>query len=223
MTTMPLGKKIALVAAALLVSLAAASAFRRDIPPISDSGTAATAQTRQFIEPVTRRLTADSAVRPPRAHTPFRLAPQPDPAFSPPLAATGAGTRELAGLPLSYQRTLSPVGALMRPLEGAVAGDTSREDIEDAPELFPATGPSAAQAGPRTHRIVDGDTLTKLAAEYLGSSDRYLEIYAINRDILNSPDLLPIGKTLKIPATDSHPEPAKLAPIPPGALRRAAD
>ncbi len=72
---MPLGKKIALVAAALLVSLAAASAFHQDVPPVSDQGNAATADSPQFVEPVTRRLTADSAMRPPRAHTPFHLAP----------------------------------------------------------------------------------------------------------------------------------------------------
>ncbi len=138
---------------------------------------------------------------------------------------------------MSYQQTLSPVGSLLRPLEGRDIGDTSREDAENAPELFPATGPTAANTGARSHQIVDGDTLTRLAAEYLGSSERYLEIYALNRDILTKPDLLPIGKTLKIPSNDSPPEAAvgrkesghsgaaapKLVPIPPGALRRAND
>ena len=83
-----------------------------------------------------------------------------------------------------------------------------------------------------SHRISDGDTLSKLAVEYLGSADRYLEIFEYNRDVLTKPDLLPIGKTLKIPprdrafqtgsATVHGPESAtpKMVPIPPGALRR---
>ena len=31
------------------------------------------------------------------------------------------------------------------------------------------------------HVVVDGDTLTRLAARYLGSSDRYQEFFAANR------------------------------------------
>lgn len=51
----------------------------------------------------------------------------------------------------------------------------------------------------QTHRIVDGDTLRTLAERYLGSADRCLEIYDANRDVLPSPELLPIGVELKIP------------------------
>jgi nucleoid-associated protein YgaU len=51
----------------------------------------------------------------------------------------------------------------------------------------------------RVHRVVDGDTLAGLAARYLGSAARAEEIYAANRDILNDPELLPIGAELKLP------------------------
>ena len=51
----------------------------------------------------------------------------------------------------------------------------------------------------RTHKIVDGDTLSRLAQRYLGSADRYQQIYEANRDVLRSPDLLPIGKVLRLP------------------------
>ena len=50
-----------------------------------------------------------------------------------------------------------------------------------------------------THKIVDGDTLADLAARYLGEADRYLEIYEANRDLLPSPEVLPIGAELQIP------------------------
>ncbi|MHC4180883.1 MAG: LysM peptidoglycan-binding domain-containing protein [Planctomycetota bacterium] len=61
--------------------------------------------------------------------------------------------------------------------------------------------PSAPRRVPplRTHKIVDGDTLEALASAYLGSADRWLEIYELNRDVLPSPALLPIGVQLKIP------------------------
>lgn len=51
----------------------------------------------------------------------------------------------------------------------------------------------------RRHTIVDGDTLVDLAERYLGDADRYLEIYRANRDVLPSPEVLPIGAELEIP------------------------
>jgi nucleoid-associated protein YgaU len=58
--------------------------------------------------------------------------------------------------------------------------------------LLPATGP-------RTHKIVDGDTLAALAQSYLGSASRARDIFDANRDVLSDPELLPIGVELKIP------------------------
>lgn len=63
--------------------------------------------------------------------------------------------------------------------------------------LQPATGP-------RTHKIVDGDTLAALAQLYLGSAARAREIFDANRDVLSDPELLPIGVELKIPPTDGR-------------------
>jgi len=56
-----------------------------------------------------------------------------------------------------------------------------------------------ADDSPRTHKIVDGDTLEALAERYLGSAARSAEIYEANRDVLPSPQLLPIATQLKIP------------------------
>ena len=50
-----------------------------------------------------------------------------------------------------------------------------------------------------THTIVDGDTLEQLAERYLGTADRAQEIFEANRDVLSSPQLLPIGTRLRIP------------------------
>ena len=50
------------------------------------------------------------------------------------------------------------------------------------------------------HYIVDGDSLERLAEELLGSRERALEIFAANRDVLEDPEILPLGKPLRIPA-----------------------
>lgn len=59
--------------------------------------------------------------------------------------------------------------------------------------------PQSGQSPSRTHKIVDGDTLSGLAQRYLGSDARYLEIFESNREVLSTPDLLPIGVVLRIP------------------------
>lgn len=50
------------------------------------------------------------------------------------------------------------------------------------------------------HRIVNGDSLESIAAEYLNSGQRALEIYELNRDVLASPTILPLGTELYIPS-----------------------
>jgi LysM repeat protein len=79
-------------------------------------------------------------------------------------------------------------------------------------------GPSAE---PMTrHKIHDGDTLPALAQRFLGTAERAGEIFQANRDVLNRPDLLPIGLELKIPPRESPvttmPGPQRrLVPLPP--------
>lgn len=79
----------------------------------------------------------------------------------------------------------------------------------------------------RTHKIVDGDTLEKLAERYLGSADRAMEIYEANRYVLPGPDVLPIGIELHIPPWSKKPEGSSgsasrgtLVPVRPNASRR---
>jgi nucleoid-associated protein YgaU len=65
-----------------------------------------------------------------------------------------------------------------------------------SPPPWPATEENAE---PRTHIVVDGDTLEKLAGRYLSDPHRSREIFELNHEMLSSPDLLPIGAELKIP------------------------
>jgi nucleoid-associated protein YgaU len=51
----------------------------------------------------------------------------------------------------------------------------------------------------REHSLVDGDTLQRLAQRYLGDANRWPEIQVANSRLLANPDVLPIGKTIRIP------------------------
>jgi nucleoid-associated protein YgaU len=65
--------------------------------------------------------------------------------------------------------------------------------------VVPVQEGKPSEKGPRIHKVVDGDTLASLAARYLNSPHRAMEIFAANRDVLRDPELLPIGAELKIP------------------------
>ena len=108
------------------------------------------------------------------------FAPHPDRAFHP-----GSGL---------FQRS-----ATLEPLDGQEA-----QAVADASEEM------AEASGLRRHLVVDGDTLARLAARYLGSSDRYGEIFAANRGVLSTPHLLPIGVELVIPPRHKPAPPAAL-------------
>jgi nucleoid-associated protein YgaU len=71
-----------------------------------------------------------------------------------------------------------------------------------------AAAVSAAQAeaaatpappAPRTHVVVEGDTLTKISRKYYGNSGRWEDILKANRDVLKDEKSLVVGSTLKIP------------------------
>jgi hypothetical protein len=67
-------------------------------------------------------------------------------------------------------------------------------------QVSPAPWPVPDEAAePRTHVVVDGDSLERLASRYLSDPQRSREIYELNRNVLTAPDLLPIGAELKIP------------------------
>jgi hypothetical protein len=51
----------------------------------------------------------------------------------------------------------------------------------------------------RTHILIDGDSLAKLADRYLDDPALGDEIFRLNRDVLDNPELLPIGVELRIP------------------------
>jgi phage tail protein X len=57
----------------------------------------------------------------------------------------------------------------------------------------------------RTHRVVDGDTLARIAQRYWNDASLADALYNANRGTLSSPDPLPIGAVLTIPPLSSQP------------------
>lgn len=67
--------------------------------------------------------------------------------------------------------------------------------------------PSGGAPGPepsipvRRYTVISGDTLYDIAGKLLGNVNRWPEIYALNTDIIDDPDLIYPGQVLKIPLT----------------------
>ena len=79
----------------------------------------------------------------------------------------------------------------------------------------PPTQPvTATNLSDRVHEVRQGDTLSGLAFQYLGSSARYHEIFQANRDLLKSPNDLRIGMKLRIPPRDAARTAGGESPVP---------
>jgi nucleoid-associated protein YgaU len=70
--------------------------------------------------------------------------------------------------------------------------------VAATPASVPSPGTPAADT-PRTHVIVEGDTLVKISQTYYGTANRWNEILAANRDVLRDEKSLVIGRSLIIP------------------------
>jgi nucleoid-associated protein YgaU len=181
---MPVGKKLAIVLSVVIVGVSAALMFSKENSPLRFwSG----ASDDPFAQHVERRVGAPAW----NPNAPVTTA-----------AATAAITqpRPLPPEPATYQ-TMRPVGTLLAPIDGIVEPGSGRPAEKSA--ALEASPSSYQSSHALRHTVEDGDTLTKIALRYLGRADAYRRIYDLNRDVLSTPDLLPIGAVLQIPASDS--------------------
>jgi nucleoid-associated protein YgaU len=91
-----------------------------------------------------------------------------------------------------FRKEAGPVGApgTLSPTPAAVPRDVYRP-VKAAP------APSAPEG--RRHVVEEGETLFHLAERFLGSKERFVELYLVNRDRVKSPDALEPGTELVIP------------------------
>ncbi len=98
---------------------------------------------------------------------------------APPVA--GASPRSMAGTADSLS-TVYPSG--------------SRQPVASAP----GAGQRFASGPARQHRIIDGDTLESISQRYYATPQHALDIFHANRNVLQTPDVLPLGVRLRIPS-----------------------
>ncbi len=68
----------------------------------------------------------------------------------------------------------------------------------DPGEASPGSGDRAEE--PDTYRVIEGDSLSAIAERFLGSADRWRQLYELNRQTISNPDTIRPGTVLKIPA-----------------------
>ncbi len=187
---MPVGKKLVVVASVLATGAGAAFFFRKDASPATSWQSAL--DESPFRERVERRVAVDAAWANEGVGTRVETV-TPSAGYALPTAEAAAVGPQMNDAMPTFTKSIDPVGALLEPIQ-ELESDAAESASPQAGYPIDSAGPTGVE-----HRIRDGDTLIKLAQQYLGRGDRYLEIYDTNRNVLTNPDLLPIGVVLKIP------------------------
>jgi nucleoid-associated protein YgaU len=77
-------------------------------------------------------------------------------------------------------------------------------DIKVVPRPGATGTAGAAKTSTRTYTVKSGDTLSKIAKEFYGDANAYMDIFNANKDQLNDPDKIKPGQVLKIPEAVHH-------------------
>ena len=148
-----------------------------------------------------QRRAIDGAAHHQEPSVPFTTEPQ--------LQLAGETSRAAPGG--SPARGISDLNRIQPPQPPApVAASPHPDPVQPVPSIEDRYPPGAGNprlsqpalpeaGGDSYHRIQDGDTLRMLAERYLGDAGQEKAIYDLNRSILDSPDLLPLGQWLRIP------------------------
>lgn len=91
--------------------------------------------------------------------------------------------------------------------EGMTIWIPSRNALDGRADSTPARTPTKPQAQPPAkavktvnYTIKENDRLWDIAKDHLGKGTRWQEIVDLNKDVIKNPDVLPIGKTIRLPA-----------------------
>jgi len=77
---------------------------------------------------------------------------------------------------------------------GAMLAGAGVASAQEAPP--PANQPPAHPP----HTVIAGESLSKISQAELGTSDRWIEIFAVNRDAIANPNVIDIGQVLNVPS-----------------------
>lgn len=123
-------------------------------------------------------------------------------------AAHRAGSGESA-----EQQGLVPAPIALEPAEAE--SSTRLASVSRTGVNSPLESASSIGGGELKHTVQRGETLSSIAARYLGSSSRFEEIYEANRDRLRDANDLRIGQELRIPARQGRTSGATTSPVTP--------
>ncbi|MEX2114956.1 MAG: LysM peptidoglycan-binding domain-containing protein, partial [Pirellulales bacterium] len=191
------------VASVLATGAGAALFFRKDASPATSWQSVL--DESPFRERVERRVADDAQWAKSAAGSRVEAVSPDTPGFKLPTAEAAAVRPQAIDATPAFRKTFNPVGAMLEPIQALPEDDDARPPASQGTFRSSFAIDPLARTTDIEHRIADGDTLSKLAQQYLGRGDRYLEIYDRNRDVLSNPDLLPIGVVLKIPRTAATP------------------
>jgi nucleoid-associated protein YgaU len=82
--------------------------------------------------------------------------------------------------------------------------DWRNEVVADIKVVSSAAAPTGVPATAKTYTVKSGDTLSKIAKEFLGDGNAYMDIFNANKDQLSDPDKIKPGQVLKIPQMARH-------------------
>lgn len=122
---------------------------------------------------------------------------QPDnsrPMLGPPIT-TGAPSTAAPNSP----GRMTPISSTVRSGQAQEAAPQTAVAAEASP---PAVAAPRRFVPLKRHTVRDGDTLADLSRRYYGDDSLAAALFEANRGVLSSPDLLPIGAVLTIPARE---------------------
>lgn len=90
---------------------------------------------------------------------------------------------------------------------GTMLGGTGVASAQEAP-------PPAGRSPVRPHTVAAGESLSKISLAELGRTDRWGEIFALNRDTLANPDVIEVGQVLDVPSETAAAPAAAAVPVP---------
>lgn len=121
-------------------------------------------------------------------------------------AAGKAVTKRIQELGLSVDGLKVDVDGDKAVLSGKAASQAEREkailaagNTQGVAQVDDKISVAASEPPSQYHRVVSGDTLSKIAKQYYGDISKYPEIFEANQPMLKDPDKIYPGQVLRVP------------------------
>lgn len=90
-----------------------------------------------------------------------------------------------------------------KPIDSSTSGTDDltamKETLESPSEVLDGQTATSESDQLQEYTVKFGDTLSEISERFLGSQNRYREIYELNKDRMSSPDRLRVGHAIRVP------------------------